>query len=644
MSFDNIFEPIQIGGVTLKNRLVMPAMDSGTTTEEHKFSEQSIAYFSARAKGGFALIIPEYMAISPYGVGNAKEVGLWDESFIPNLKKYTDAVHKNGAKTFAQLHHSGMMCVEKNTGVQPAGPSAIAAINYLEKVREYSNEEVYELISMYGKAARIAQKAGVDGIEMHAAHGYLGAQFLSKFTNKRVDEFGGSYENRFRFVEYCYQEIRKVCGKDYPIILRLSADEFLDAGSSVEDALIYAKMAEDTGYDAIHLSTGTGMGGNIVTPQYFSPGFNVPYSERLKSIVKIPVITVGRINDPYLVKEILDTGRADMVSLGRQSVCDPEFPNKTKEGRTDEIFCCTGCMQRCYYSGGCEEGDTGISCMINPFSGKEYKWQIEPAEMKKKIIIVGAGPAGLEAAWILAKRGHEVDVYEKNSTAGGTFRLAAVPPKKQDLGKTIFTYTTLCKKYGANIHYNTEVNEEFLKNHKQDVIITATGCQPLVPRIPGVDPEKIIKANDILAGKEIVANKKVLIIGGGLVGCETGEFLNIYHNDVSIIDMVPKFAKDCIPRSRVVLMKRLENENTKMYPDTKVIEVMEDGILAERNGEKVLMDGYDAVVMALGARNYNPIEGYAENYAKEVYTIGDAARARDAKMAIYEAAKLGMQI
>lgn len=628
----------------IKNRFVMPAMESGTTSLEHKFTEQSIGYFTARAKGGFGLIITDYMAVSPEGIGVKNEVSLWSDEFIPNLRSMTDAVHAEGAKIFAQLHHSGMMCVEKTTGVPPKGPSAIAACNYLEKVTAYTNEEVYQLIDCYTEAARRAKAAGYDGVEVHAAHGYLIAQFLSKFSNKRVDEFGGSYENRFRFAGLIIKGIREKCGDDFPMLFRISAEEYIEAGNTMEDALLYSSMAEAAGVNAIHVSTGTGIGGNVVAPQYYEPGFNVKNAEIIRKHVNIPVITVGRINDPVLAREIVASGQADMVSLGRQSICDSEFPKKLKEGREDEIFHCTGCMQRCYYQPGCEEDDTGVSCMLNPFSGKENRWQITEAQEKKRIAIIGAGPAGLECAWILAKRGHQVDVYEKQAVPGGAFRLAAVPPKKQDLGNAIFTYTTLGKKYGVRYHYNAEMAESALKELEADCVILATGSQPLVPRIPGLDPEKILLANQILDGKTVVHDENVLILGGGLVGCETAEFLHQYHNRITIVDMVDKLAKEAPKRPRAVLMERLEKAGVKAQLDTKIAEILPDGIRAEKNGQELVLGGFTTLVLSLGCRNYNPLEEAAKKSFREVYVTGDAVRARDAKQAIYQAAKLALTI
>lgn len=639
-----LFTPMKIGNLTIKNRFIMPAMDSGTTTKDHEYSDHSISYYTARARGGFGLLITEYMAVSEQGLGNACEVALWGDEFIPNLRKLTDSVHAAGAKIFAQVHHIGIMGHSDVCGETCVGPSAIPAKNIKEPIRELSNAEIYEIIELFGNAARRAKKAGFDGCEIHGAHGYLVAQFLSRATNKRGDEFGGSYANRFRIAALIIKNIRKKCGEDFPISFRFSANEFMEHGNNLGDALIYAKMAEDAGADCLHVSNGTGQGGYIAAPHYFPEAYNMIGIAEIKKEATIPVIAVGRISDPAVAEYLVDTGKADFVALGRASICDPEFPDKMKEGCIDEIFQCTGCLQRCWYSGGCEEGDVGVSCMMNPLSGKEDRWIIKPANEKKSFAVIGAGPAGLECAWILAKRGHQVTVYEKENVPGGAYRLAAVPPHKQDLSKTIHTYVSLCRKYGVNFRFGMEVSEEDIMKFDCNGIILATGSRPFLPDIPGMNEKKVVKANDILSGKVVVSGKKVIVLGGGLVGCELSEVLRWYDNEVDIVEMTDALAREAVPRSRAVLLQRLKESGVKEHLNSRVMEILSDGIKFSCDGKEGELSGADVIVSALGTRSYNPLEKAARHSSENVYVIGDARKARDAKMAIYEAAKLGLEL
>ena len=644
MKYEALFQPIQIGTLTLKNRFVMPAMDSLTVTSEHLFSQQSMDYFAARAAGGFALIITEFMAVDPTGFATQNQAAIYDDAFLPNLKELTERIHEKGGKCCAQLHHGGTLTMSKTCGCTPLAVSGIPSTKYKEPVHEMTKAEIYHLIDRFAEGAERAKKAGYDMVEVHGAHGYLIGQFLSKATNKRCDEFGGSYENRFRFAAEVIKKIKTRCGSDYPVQIRLSANEFMEGGSDEKDLVVYARLAEKAGADCIHVSTGSGAGGNIVTPYYTDPGFNICNAEAVKKAVRIPVIGVGRINDPDLAEEIVASGKADMVSLGRQSICDSEFPNKAYEGREDEIFHCTGCMQRCYYSPGCDELDKGISCMINPFSGKEGRWKITEAEQKKKILIIGGGVAGLEAAWILAKRGHDVSVYEKNDMPGGQYRLAAIPPKKQELGKTVHSYLALGKHYGVRMYTNTEVTEEMLDKMDFDICILATGAKPVVPGIPGLKESGVMLANDVLSGKHVISGKKVLMIGGGLVGCECAEFLNVYGNTVDIVDMIPDFAPGLNKYPRAIMLDSLKAHNSRFYTETKVLEIRKDGITGEKNGEKTGLTGYQAIVLALGSRPFVPLKDKLEQSGKEFYVLGDADTVRDAKYAIFNAAKLAISL
>lgn len=329
---------------------------------DHCFSDEAIAYYAARAQGGFGLLITEFLCVDETGLGCDTEIGIWNDRFIPSLARLTEAIHSKEGRIFAQLHHQGILAVCSDIHTQPVGPSAIMSLSSMDPPRELSNAEVYALAGRFVDAAERAQKAGFDGVEIHAAHGYLLCQFLSTYFNKRSDEFGGSYENRFRMIRLIIAGIRERCGASYPISFRFSTDNFLDGGAIPHDSLIYAKLAEQAGVDYIHVSTG-GAGGNVVTPYTYRPGFNIENIAKIKQNVSVPVIGVGRINEPALADLYVQMGLLDMVSLGRQSICDPNFPNKARDGCAQEIIPCVGCLQRCFFTPGYDETDTGISCI-----------------------------------------------------------------------------------------------------------------------------------------------------------------------------------------------------------------------------------------------------------------------------------------
>lgn len=642
--FDKLFEPMKIGKLEIKNRLVVPPMHSGSATKEHLFSEQSFNYFAARAKGGFGLVITEFLCVSKEGLADETQVGIYDDSFIPNLTELTKRIHDNGAVCFAQIHHAGIQSDFKATNQISVGASSIPAENKLQPVHELTTDEVWTLVGKFGDAAVRTKKAGFDGVEIHGAHGYLVAQFLSKSTNKRIDEFGGSTTARARFTCEIIKDIKNKCGEDFPVTVRISGVEDIENGNTIIDSAAQAIVLEKAGADAIHVSIGTIVSGTIILPNYVQPGFNSINSEKIKTSVNIPVICVGRINDPAIAESIILSGAADFVAIGRQSICDPEFPNKIKENRLDEIFYCSACMQRCFGGSKCEEGEVGVSCMINPFSGKEGNWKIKKAEKTKKVVVVGAGPTGLQAAWVLAKRGHDVTVIEKEKYAGGQLKLASIPPMKQDLARTIHTYETLYNKYGSKIKYGIEATKKILEAYNADTIILATGSTPIIPPIKGIDGENVFKANDILKGDKIIGNQKVLVIGAGLVGCETAEFLSLYNNDVTIVDMIKEMAPLLGKTPRKYLLSRLNDSNVKFYPESKVLEFVSDGIKYEHKEEQGTLSGFDAIVLSIGSRSFNPLLQVSEEICNEVYSIGDAKKASDAKIGIYEATKVAMKI
>lgn len=642
--FSELWKPIKIGNLEIKNRLVMPAMGSNYAGRDHKFTEKAAWYYGARAKGGYGLLITEYLCVSREGLSGSRQAGIYDDSFIPGLKRVTDEVHAEGGRIFAQLQHSGNQSSRQASGAEAVGASSVPAFNNALPVHELTTDEVRQMENTFAEAAIRAKKAGFDGVEVHGAHGYLVSQFLSKAFNKRVDEYGGNLTARTRFACQIIRKIKEACGEGFPVSFRISADEQVPGGNQVEDACAQAVLIEQAGADMLNVSFGSTVTKTPVQPYMVKPGFNVHRVEEVKRRVHIPVVGVGRINDPALAESLLVSGSMDLVATGRQSICDPEFPNKIKEGRLDEIFTCTGCMQRCYYSESYEVPEEGVSCMINPFSGKEKRWVINKTDTPKKISIIGAGPAGLEAAWILAKKGNEVTVWEKEKVLGGQYRLAAVPPHKQDLAKTIQTYGALGTKAGVQWKLGHKVTEEELKEMDAEILILAVGSVPIVPRIEGIAQDHIVKANDILAGQQILKDRKVLVVGAGLVGVETAEFLLQYNNHVDLIDMIPEPAPLLGKAPRKLLLEELRRGGVTFYGESKVVKFTDDGLIYEKAGAEKELMGYDNIVLAFGSRSNKTLEQAAAESGKKVYSIGDADRAGDAKKAIYEAAELALRI
>ena len=584
--YEKLFEPMNIGSLTLPNRFVMPAMNSHYADEDHHFTEQAYNYYGERALGGFGLLITEFLCVSEEGLSYPMQAAIYDDGCIPSLSGLTARVHENGGRIFAQLQHAGRMQGKGSTRLSAVGASNIPDKANLIPVHELTTEEIPGIIDKFVAAALRAKKAGFDGVEVHGAHGYLLAQFLSRGVNKRVDCYGGSISNRARIVCEIVRKIKETCGRDFPVSVRTSGDEGYVGGNRIEDAIAQSMLFEEAGADVIHISHG------IAIHSYYSEsGFNTHNVQRVKEAVSIPVIGVGRMNDPALILGAVKTGAMDFVALGRESVCDSHLPEKIREGRFDEILTCTGCMQRCLYPDSFEEG-FGISCMINPFSGKEHIWEIKEAEVKKKIAVVGAGPAGLQAAWILAKRGHKVTVFEKEKTAGGQYRLAAVPAMKQELSKTISTYLTFCQMYGAAVRYGVKADRELLEREGFDEVILACGAVPIVPGIPGIKQENVYLANDVLGFKVRLENQKVLVLGAGLVGAEAAEVLSGYGNKVTLADMLDKAAPLAPARPRENLLSHLDRLGVKFQLNSKVLEIMPDGIRFEKDGEEGRLTGF----------------------------------------------------
>lgn len=657
--FDRLFEPLSVGGITLKNRLVMTPMSSHLSFENHTATPRMARYYAARAAGGFGLIETGYMAISQQGLAGPAQCAIYTDEHEAGIKLIADAVHAAApdAKVFAQIAHTGNLAYLPESE-ELVGASAMPTTKSTHPVRELTTQEVWDIVRQFADAAERVQRAGFDGVEVHGAHGYLVNQFLSARTNKRVDEWGGSVTERAAFACEIIRAIKERCGAEFPVSIRFNATDDVEGGNTVEDYIAQAQLFEATGADLLNVSFGTAESGTVINSNYTKPGFNASNAARIRAEVNVPVCVNGRVNDPAVALRILAEGDADLVGLGRQSLADPEFPRKVAEGRLSELICCTGCMQRCIGMPTCGPEDTGVSCMLNPFSGKEAldEWQLRAVEQPKHVVVVGAGPAGLQAAHVAAERGHYVTVLERESMPGGQYRLAAMPPDKTELAKTIKTYATLAKKHGAELRYGVEATEETLAGLSPDAVVLATGAVPIFPRIPGIDGPNVVKANDLLSGRTVLPRgQKVLVVGAGLVGAETAEFLTLFDAQITIVDMISEIAGllNRVPRRK--LLQRFAEASVRFVPDSKVLEFVEDGVRIQHvardadgnvcdDGDPQTLDGFDVIVVAMGARAYNPLEGATRAICNEVYVVGDASRAGDAKKAIYEATRAALTL
>lgn len=644
---DKVFSELKIGTCVIPNRFVVPAMVVNYCTPDGFITDRYIAYMAEKAKGGYGLLITEDYAINESGKGYAKIPGLWLDEQVEGNKKLTETVHQYGSKIFCQIYHPGKQATLLSTGgVTPVAPSAIKDPMCQTMPRELTVEEIQTIVKEFGEAARRAKESGFDGIEIHAGHGYLIAQFLSPFINKRNDCYGGCFENRVRFIDEIYAAMRANVGEDFPIIVRFSANEYVTGGRTEVESYQLAMHLDELGVDALNISNGTYASepkGAIIAPMFTDHGLNVDIAGEIKKMVKCPVIVANRINNPNMANIIIASGKADAVCVGRGSITDPDMPNKAKEGRFDEINYCIGCLQGCAMSlfGPKQE----VDCLVNPRVGLEYKDNYNKVETPKKVMIIGAGPAGLMTARTAAMRGHDVTVYEATDHVGGAFRSAAYPSGKGELATVIASYKAQCDKNGVKFVMNTEVDEKLIADVAPDAIVLATGSRPLMPPINGIDGANVMTAEDVLYGKRDILPGPTVVCGGGEVGAETAEFIaGSSYFPVMLVEMQPRILGNMMSANAPVLMELLAKRNVQIITNAKVSEISEKGVsYVDAQGNTVTLPATN-VVAAFGYKAYNPLEDVANKYAKEVYTIGSAVKAGNAMAAIQEGYGIGMKL
>ncbi|HWQ43959.1 MAG TPA: FAD-dependent oxidoreductase [Desulfosporosinus sp.] len=638
--FKMLFEPISIGKLKLKNRLVIGPMeviycaDNGTVTDRY------LKYVEARAKGGWGLIINEAQAVTEDARAFDRCSGMWMDEQIEGASKVVEVAHKHGAKIAVQLIHGGRQTIA--TGAPVVGPSPIKDPTLVNTPRELTVAEIKDIVSAFGDAALRVKKAGFDAVEIHGAHGYLIQEFTSPYSNKRTDEYGGNLMNRARFPVEIIKDVRKKVGDDFTVIYRMSATELLPEGEglTIADSRALAKMFEAAGANIIHVSVG-----NYTTIRYMLPpaavphGFSADYAAEIRKAVSVPVITVGRYNDPFIAEAALENDKADMICMARGSLADPEFPNKAREGRIDEIIHCIGC-QGCVAQLYKKEP---IKCTVNPKTGREGEYLDAPAEVKKKVLIIGGGIAGMEAAIAAAGRGHDVTIFEKSDRLGGQWLIAAVPPYKQELATFTVWQKRQLDKLGVKIHLNTTFDEKMLDAEKPDAVILATGTKPYLPNIPGIDRDNVCTAFDVLSSKKLVGDN-VAIIGGGEVGVETGSYISSLQNKVAIFEMLDALSPEGESSINYFQFEYLEKRNAQIFTNAKVLEIKKDAIVYEIDGEVSEFKGIKDVVIALGSKPENALKEKLEGKVKKLVVVGDASEVGQGMEAVESGFQAGYYI
>lgn len=635
-----LFQPVNIGKMELKNRLVVPPMGSGFSAPDGTVTDRLIEYHEARARGGFGLIIVEVTAIDPLGKGSPIQLGIWDDKFMPGLRRLVDRIHAAGAKIAIQLHHAGRETFSFSLGGQQAvAPSPFPDPIIREVPRELTVEEIKSLVEAYAQGARRAKESGFDAVELHGAHGYLIAQFMSAYANKRTDEYGGDLEGFLRFPLDIVHRARELVGPDYPILFRISGDEAVPEGRTIDESVVVAKRLVEAGVDALHVSVGVYASSYLTSaPPAMEPGFNAAAAATIKQAVSVPVIVVGRVVTPAVAEDIISSGKADLVAIGRASLADPEFAVKAAEGRDEDIVKCLSCNEGCIDA---LMSKPPITCTQNPALGREAEYASAGAANVKKVVVAGGGPAGLEAARTAALWGHRVTLYEKRDSLGGQALLAAMPPTKEVWLEVVRCRVKDLQRLGVEIRLGSELTPEVVRELSPDVVIVATGSAPLLPDIPGTERDNVVTAQDVLSGA--LVGPRVVVIGGGLVGCETADYLAQQGKDVTIVEMLRHTARDVSPAARYFLRRRLKERNVKMLTSTPVKAITAQGVVISSDGEERTLEPVDTVVLATGARSVNDLEAVTE-LVPEVYVIGDAASPGKMLQAVQQATEVARSL
>lgn len=691
MKYQTMFSPMKIGNCEIKNRIVMPPIHVGMANVNGTPSEKFMDYYEERAKGGTGLIITEITRVNDtHGATTFRQPAMSHDYHIEPMKEFVNRIHKHDTKLFVQLHHPGRQNLGIMVNTVPLSIGCIRMVPAFEKmlfkvapvvgkkmddnhltfrsvapskcepsavansyVRALRKREIKKLIRQFIDAAVRCKKAGVDGVELHSAHGYLMHQFLSPNTNHRTDEYGGSFENRLRFIKEIIEGIRLECGKDYPLIVRLSVDECYDKigqpdkGYGLKMGIQYAKAIEAMGVDALDISSAAYDTYNYwLEPTSFDCGWRAYMAEAVKKEVSVPIIAANLIRSPEQAEQQLNDGIQDFVALGRPQLADPHWANKIANGNQDEVkrcICCLHCMESML--AGAYLGENA-HCALNPAVGRERELNTLPKDGNgRTVVIVGGGVAGLTAAEMLGRRGFKVVVLEKEKELGGQIQLANKPPKKEKLGWCVKDMAVNAKKYGAEIITGIDADEKVIASYQPYAVIIATGALALKPKsIEGVSGDNVYTTTDILSGKVKLTHQKIAVIGSGLTGIETAELLIEQNNQLTVVEMAKEIAPTAWFQHKIDILPKLEAAETKFITSAKLCSIESDSITLEdvASGKKSVHN-FDSVVLSLGSRPENQLYEKLKSDLKNIYVIGDAKKVGNIASATAEAYRVATQ-